>query len=188
MAHRICTTHLYTVIPITLLSKFKSYFFLWISVNFFKITKTVINFLEDKCHLFQSVLFMLIVEKWTNERTNKQMNERMNEWMNEWKRIQNYFQGSKKIQKGSIQVTIPFISCSVLITDRREKCGTYSRFPPWLCCFSAKRKISNILCKILNVMSQIFFRGAEGKTAKIKCFSIAVMILISFPKHFGIHS
>lgn len=183
MARRICIPHLYTVksdIPITLPSKFKSYFFLWISVNFFKITKTVINFLEDKCHLFQSVLFMLIAEKW--------MNEWVNEWMNEWKRIQNYFQGSKKIQKGSIQVTIPFISCSVLITDRREKCGTYSRFPPWLCCFSAKRKISNILCKILNIMSQIFFRGAEGKTAKIKCFSIAVTILTSFPKHFGTHS
>lgn len=108
--------------------------------------------------------------------------------MNEWKRIQNYFQGSKKIQKGSIQVAIPFISCSLLITDRREKCGTYSRFPTWLCCFSAKRKISKILCKILNIMSQIFFRGPGGKTAKRKCFSIGVMILTSFPKHFGIHS
>lgn len=94
----------------------------------------------------------------------------------------------KKIQKGSIQVAIPFISYSLLITDRREKCGTYSRFPTWPCCFSAKRKISKILCKILNIMSQIFFRGAGGKTAKRKCFSVGVMILTSFPKHFRIRS
>lgn len=114
---------------------------------------------------------MLIAEKWMNE-----------------KEYRTIFRVQKKIQKGSIQVAIPFISYSLLITDRREKCGTYSRFPTWPCCFSAKRKISKILCKILNIMSQIFFRGAGGKTAKRKCFSVGVMILTSFPKHFRIRS
>lgn len=181
MTQRICSSHLYTIkniIPITLLWYLESSFplsFSYFPVNqclfvwFFLITKAVISSLEDSCHFFQSVLFMVIAEKWMNGKEYRTIF-----------RVQ-------KIQKGSIQVTIPFISCSLLITDRRKKCGTYSRFPTWLCCFSAKRKTSKLLCKILNIMSQIFFRVPGGKTAKRKCFSIGVIILTSFPKQFGIH-
>lgn len=126
--------------------------------------------MEDNCHFFQSVLFMLIAEKWMSE-----------------KEYRTIFRVQKKYRKEAFKSQ----SLSSLAAYWSQTEGkNVEHIPDFLldCCFSAKRKISKILCKILNIMSQIFLRGAGGKTAKRKCFSIGVMILTSFPKHFGIHS
>lgn len=95
--------------------------------------------------------------------------------INEWKRIQNYFQGSKKYREEAFK-SQSLSSFAAYWSQAEGK--NVEHIPDFLldCCFSAKRKISKMLCKILNIMSQIYFRGSGGKTANRKCFSIGVMI------------